>query len=176
MKELLIFYKMNIKNNRGVSGIIATVIMIALVVVISGIVWVVVQNLVTEQLEGAGTCLDILDKVNINDRYTCYNSTSSEFQFAIGLEDLDVEKVLVSISGATLTKTYTISKDRTASSDELVFYNGTGEVYLPKLNEGFTYKLAIARPDSITIYPVLGGKQCGSTDSLTDISSCFLLE
>ncbi len=166
-------------NKKAVSGVVATVFMIALVVAIAGVVWVVVSNLVSEQLEEAGTCLDVLGKITINPQYTCYNTSAGELQFSIGVGDIAVEKVIVAISGSGTTKSYDISQ---ISRDDtgLKFYNGSNSIYLPEKNEGFTYILntseaGLGIPDSIIVYPVVKGKQCDASDSISEISNCLLL-
>ena len=52
-----------IKNKKAISGIVTAVIMIALVMAAAIIVWVVVNNLVTEQLGEAESCFMIFGKV-----------------------------------------------------------------------------------------------------------------
>ena len=170
------YYKM---NKKAMSGIVAAVIMIALVIAITGIVWVVVTNLVTEQLGEAGTCLDVLGKISINPQYTCYDGDATHLQFSLGVGDIDIEKVIVSVSGATTTKSYEISYISAAVSG-LTFYNGTSEVWLPGKNEGFTYILdtegqGLGRPDVIKIFPVVSGRQCDASDTVSEISDCLLL-
>ena len=162
-------------NNKAISGIVATVIMIALVVAIAGIVWVVVTNLVSEQLEEAGTCLEVLDKVTINSQYTCYNVSEDHLQFSIGIGDIIIEKVMVSVSWTETTESYEISQD-SKKEVGITFYNGTEEIFLPDKNEGFTYVLDTSskgRPDSIKIYPVVKGRQCDSSSSISEINSCL---
>lgn len=165
-----------ISNKKAISGIVATVFMIGLVMAIAAIVWVVVTNLVTEELEGAGTCMDVLDKVNINGEYTCYNYTSQEFQFSIGLGDVEIEKIVVAISLEGTTSQYEIPKE-TLPVPGLKFYKGTNNIKLPKKNEGFTYVAEgiESLPDSIKIYPVIGEQQCDAADTLSDIPDCTLL-
>ena len=165
-------------NKKAISGVVATVFMIALVIAIAGIVWVVVNNLVSEELEEAGTCLDVLGKITINPQYTCYNTSSEELQFSIGVGDIVIEKVIVAISGAGTTKSYEISQTPGAVTG-LRFYDGEPDIYLPEKNEGFTYILESGqlpgRPDSVKVYPVIKGRQCDASDTLSEISDCLLL-
>jgi len=161
-------------NKKGLSGIVAAVIMIALVMAIAGIVWNVVSNLVTEQLADAGTCLDVLGKVNINHEYTCYNHSSNEFLISIGIGDIAIEKLIISVSGSGSSNSYELNK--TGGSAGLKNYTGGTDVKMPDQNSGLTYRLSVSgRPDSVRIFPVTGGKQCDATDSATGISSCLLL-
>ena len=69
-------------KKKGLSGIVATVIMIALVVGITAMVWVVVKNLIQGQISSTESCFGNFGKVNLNKEYTCYDSTLSEIQFA----------------------------------------------------------------------------------------------
>ena len=50
-------------KKRGISGVVGTVLMIALVLAVVVIVWSVVRNLVEEQISNVGSCLDVYDKV-----------------------------------------------------------------------------------------------------------------
>jgi hypothetical protein len=167
------------KNKKAISGIVATVFMIALVIAIAGIVWVVVNNLVSEELEEAGTCLEVLGEITINPQYTCYNSSSEELRFSIGRSDVAIETIVVSISGEGTTNSYEISSTP-ENVNGLRFYNGTQEIYIPDENEGFTYILSsdegLGRPDTIRIFPVIKGRQCDASDTISEISDCLLLQ
>ena len=164
------------KNKKAVSGIVATVIMIALVMAVAGVVWVVVTNLVSEQLEDVGSCLDVIGKVSLEQRYTCYNSSSKITQFSITIGDINVSKVVVAISGAGATKSYEIAREPTTIPG-LTDYYGNSEIKLPNKNEGLTYRSSDfdSKPDSIKLYPVVNKKQCDATDTITELSSCLLL-
>jgi len=167
-------------NKKAISGVVAAVIMIALVIAIGGVVWVVVSNLVSEQLEEAGTCLDVLGEVTINPKYTCYNSSEKHLQVSVGVGDIVIDKVILAVSGKGTTKSYEISKIHQEITD-LTFYNGSLITWLPEQNEGFTYILDtesqnLGRPDSVIIYPIIKGRQCDASDTLSEISDCLLLE
>jgi flagellin-like protein len=45
-------------NNKGISTIIATIIMILFVIIASGVVWVVIQNILSEETEGISSGLE----------------------------------------------------------------------------------------------------------------------
>jgi hypothetical protein len=166
------------KNKRGISGIVAAVIMIALVMAIGGIVWAVISNLVTEQLEEAGSCFDIFDKVSINNKYTCWNDTAgNEMLFSINVADAEIDKIVVSITGTGVTKSYTLEQTEGAINGLITFPGRSPDIKAPGINEGLTYITTefSTNPDSITVYPVVGDKQCDVADTLTSIDSCILL-
>ena len=167
-----IHYKM--KNKKGLSGIVAAVIMIALVMVVAGIVWGVVTNLVSERLEDAGTCLDVLGTLSLQGQYTCHDTSADELYVSIGVGEVDLEKIIISISGAGSSSSYELND--TSGSPQLKNYTGGTLVKMPEKNSGLTYRLPMAdRPDEIRLIPVIAGQQCDVADSTTIITSCSLI-
>ena len=173
--------KNKINNKRGLSTVVITVIMIALVMVVTTIVWAVVNNLIKEEISSSESCFGILNKVTIGRQYSCYDAANDIVQFSINVGDIDVDEVLVSVSGNAGTKNPRISNDGLVFNG-LTYFDGTtepdGSVKLPRKNSGKTYKLSwglVLEPDMIQVAPVVKGKQCESSDSLQNIESCSLL-
>ena len=164
-----------IKNNKGISGVVAAVLMIALVMVVAVIVWVVVRNIVQGQIGSVESCFEVYDKVTLNNRYTCYNFTTNEFQFSISITDIDVDKIIISISSEGSTNSYTLTNEDQPDIG-LTRYPSGGEVTLPGKNAGLTYVANIStKPDLIQIAPVVNGQQCEVSDSLSEIDDCSVL-
>lgn len=164
-------------QRKALSTVVATVIMIALVMSAIAIVWGVVANLVDEQLEGADSCISVFDKVEINGRYTCYDPTNNKFQFSLNIRDIDVDEVLFAISYLGSTETFKIS-NKQESIPGIVNFNPLDGllIILPKKNGGLTYIYDLSsEPDLFEISPVIEGKQCGISSSLTDIPNCATL-
>ncbi|MBA7711718.1 hypothetical protein ES703_120684 [subsurface metagenome] len=170
-----------IRNKKAVSGVIVAVIMIALVMVTTLIVWGVVRNIVKGKLGDVESCFGIFGKVTINNRYTCYNSSSNELQFSISIGDVNVEKVLILISGEGITKSFEISNEEEFITGLGPYPSGSGNVTLPGKNSGLTYIYNLTQggfiraPDLIQITPIVDEKQCDVSDSLSEIDSCLLL-
>ena len=168
------------KNNKGLSGVITAVILIALAFSLVTIVWVVVNNLVQEELDDVESCFGVFDEVTINGRYTCYNSISNELQFSINVKDINIEEILIAISGAGTTKSFTITSEEKTIAN-LANYQSTGfgtdQIKLPGKNAGLTYvtNAFSNAPDLIEIAPIINGKQCGVSDSLSEIDNCLSL-
>lgn len=162
------------ENKKAISGVITAVIMIALVMVAAIIVWVVVRNIVQGKLEGVESCLGIYEKVTINNMYTCYDSINDEFQFSLSIGDIDINNVIVSVSGAGETKSYTLSNQNQTISGLGPYPSGSGEVILPGRNSGLTYIASdfTEKPDLIQIAAVINGQQCETSDSLSEIDVC----
>ena len=163
-------------DKKGISTVIATMIMITLVMAIVAIVWVSVRSLIDEQIETSESCFGNFGKVKLDKRYVCYNSSSNEFQFSISMGDIIVDSVLVSISSKSGTKSFKLSNNTISN---VKMYNGVyGEVVtIPKKNSGFTYiadvgGLGIGEPDTVSIAPIINENQCEVSDSVSDIGKC----
>ena len=171
--------KMKIENQKGISQILATMIIIMLVLGATSIVFSVVNNLIKEEIESSESCFGNFGKITINKQYTCHDFNSSEIRFLINVGEVDINGLLISVSGNSGTKSFKIT-------DEIISfvktYNGLyGEIInLPNKNSGLTYiinlsEIGIGDADSITIAPIIKSKQCEVSDSLSGIDNCKLL-
>ncbi|VVB79248.1 Uncharacterised protein [uncultured archaeon] len=165
------------KNKLGVSPVIATILLVGLAVVLIGVVWTIVNNLVQDQTQQASACFGVLDKVILNEKYTCYYKAESILQVSIDIRNVDVESLLVSIEGQDSTKTFELSN--TSLVREGV-YNAEGtqdNVVMPKKNGGKNYLLDATfgieiPPRTIKISPKIKGYQCEVSSTMTQIGEC----
>ena len=165
------------ENKRGISGIIGVVILIALVFAAGVIVWIAVINLVTDKLEGAGSCIDIFEKVNLNSQYTCFDSTNNRVLFSINRADVDISAVVVVISTGGSSKSFTLNETDYNLVDITDYPTPDSAEKMPGKNEGRTYyctstTVCASHPDKIEIAPVVDNKQCSAIDSIDDIPFC----
>ena len=170
---------MKIENQKGLSQIIATMLMIVLVLGATSIVFSVVNNLVTEEIKSSESCFGNFGKITINKQYTCHDSDSNEVQFLINVGYVDIDGFLVSVSGNLGAKSFKIT-------DEAIgfvrVYNGLYRDVInpPNKNSGLTYLVDLSQIDigsvnSVTIATIINGEQCGVSDSLSGIDDCKLL-
>lgn len=169
----------NKPNKRGLSTVIITLLLILLSLVAIGVVWVFVSNLINTQIETSQSCFGNFEKIKINGQYTCYeriNSTRYNLRFSIGIGDVDVDSVIVSIASASTIKSYEIKNAPQIIGNLTMYPSGEIDIILPKKNEGLTYNATGFNTiiDSITISPVIGGSSCGVSDSISEIASCEL--
>jgi hypothetical protein len=170
------------KNKRGLSTVVASLMMILLTLVLVGILWGVLSNLMDNNLPE--NCVNTFDKVTINEEYTCYNRTGNydELRFSINVGDISVNELLISISGNQQKKTVKVGNVGT-SFINLRLANGTYNslITIPQTNEGRTYVYNLSnssfsgKPDKIEIAPIILGEQCGVSDTTTDIIYCSSL-
>ncbi len=168
-------------KKRGISNVITVVILIALVLTIVGIVWAVINNLVKGELGSAESCFGIFEEVNLNSRYTCYNSSQQELLFSICIGDVVVDEALIGVSGQGTGVSFKLSSQAGPINNVVTYPNRSASVRLPSKNSGFTYIFNMAgagfsgTPDSISIAPIIKGNQCGVSDTLGEIASCASL-
>ena len=79
-------------KKRGMSAVIATVILIVLVLTLISIVWAVVNNLVSQQIDETESCFGIFDKIEIQNRYTYYDSSTNELEFSVAVKDVKIDE------------------------------------------------------------------------------------
>lgn len=161
-------------RSKGLSAVISTVILVLLVVVISSIVWIVVDNMIKEKTESASSCFGIMDKVYIEDRGTCYNSSSGELKVYVSVRNIEVEKVLLSVSGKEGAESFEIPSD-----DERIRAYGD-ELVVPGKNSGKVYNLNLSGLNlgslySVKLVPVINGEPCEASDELREIVNCASL-
>jgi len=173
------------KNKKGLSQVVATMILIVLVMAAVSMVWVVVRGLIDKETENTTSCFNILDQVNINPTYTCYNDTTPGnrlLQFSIDIGDITVDQLLVSIAGGGNSITFKIDKNYSTVANLMTYpLPGSSNVKLPGKKGGATYIFNLSSsgfinfPESIEIAPIIGTQQCGSTDSLEELDNCIAI-
>lgn len=168
------------KNKKGVSAVVGTLVMISLTIGAVAMVWAIVSNLVNKNIESSESCFGIFDKVTLNPRYTCYNNTAgigpNQLWFSISRKEIEkVDDILVVISGSGTSARFKIIEDAPA---ELSYYpNKTQPVGIPGDNQGLTYIYELPssftqKPEMIEIALIIDEEVCGNIDSMKNFGSC----
>ena len=162
---------------KGMSPIIATMLLVALTVVVIGIVWGVVNNLVKTKTEEASACFNALDKLKINNDYTCYDSDSNVLQLAIDVGELDLDSLFIHTSNKSNTKSFEITKNPVAVYDGVTMFDGSANLILPEKNSGETYEINInivglTALSELRIAPKVKGYLCQTSEALTEFRYC----
>jgi len=172
--------KINTKK-RGLSTIVSTLILVMLTLAAATLVWVVAKNLINDNLSDAESCFGIFDKVNINTEYTCYNSSSDELWFSIDVKDAEVDKILVGLGNLGGAKSFELERQPTSYPNVRLFGGSYGAmISAPDPNSALTYiinttGMGVGGASRIEISPIVGGKQCEATDTVSEIGDCSLL-
>jgi flagellin-like protein len=172
-----------IKDKRAISGIITTVILIALVMAASLIVWGVIDSMIRDKMGKSEACFEVYEKISLNERYTCYNPSEGTFQFSVQVGDLEPEKLLIGIGQEAGTKTITLEKGANITGvkdyGEMDSEYGNAIDYGTSGNWGKTYIVNLSAsgmytgtPDYIQIIPIVKGHQCEPSDRIEKINTC----
>lgn len=165
---------------KGVSAVVTTVILVLLALVATGIAWIIANNVIDKQVQNINSCFGNNNKVQIEDRLTCYNSSSEEFKFALNIQDIQVEEILVSVSNKDNSESFKLLSEGTTYNHIRTFNGNYQEnVKLPKENSGITYFInasgvGVENTSLIKIAPVIDGEQCDVFDSFSEIEDCAL--
>ncbi|MFH1365232.1 MAG: hypothetical protein ABIH28_01460 [archaeon] len=166
----------NKTKKKAMSEVVTAVIMVVLVMSLIAIVWGVISNMVNKELKTTQSCFGNFDRVTINEAYTCYNSSSGEFYFSLNVGDIEIDKILISISSLGSSNSITLnSTSQTLTNPSVTNYpSKTTGVQAPNKNSGRTYIISgyTTIPDSIRVSPIIGGEDCQESDSLTNIETC----
>lgn len=166
-----------LSRRKGISEVVTTVIMIALVLLASVLVWTIVNDLLREKIKSSESCFGNLEKVALDKKNICYDdsSTPNKVRFAISLGDVEVDEILVSISNDAETKSFKIRKN--SQEDGLTYLDGSSPAELPPKNGGKTYlyQWTGLPAKSVKIAPIIDGTQCEISDSSSELDNCLLL-
>lgn len=177
MEKTLNYPKM---DKKAISLVISTLIIILIVLILVGILWTTIKDIVFGKTEYAKSCFDTFEKATIKTEYTCYNSSSDEFQFSIEIGDIEIDELLVSISKPEGTKTFKIKKENSLI-ENLRNYPSGNDVKLPGKMWGTTYLYNMSSaglsgiPNLIKIAPIINGNQCDVSDTYSGIVNCASL-
>ncbi len=169
-------------NKRGISPVIATVLLVALTIGLGAVVWTTFQSIVRDNISQTSACSEYLtgDQIFLVPEFTCFDSNAQELRIGIGRGEKNLERLSVSIRGVAMSTRFDLFEDPHALPF-LRVSNGTYEnpVALPSKRSGVTYVYAtqaqnIGKPRAIQITPYVSEGACPFTDSLTEISECSL--
>ena len=161
------------------STVVATLLIIGLTLVAAGMIWGVVGNLIGDKLESAERCSNLLEKIEIEEDFTCYDKPLNELHISINIKELELDGILVSIANETQAKSFEISQD--VQIPYVKNYDGTSYLDVGGQNSGKTYivKLVgseslglLGTPELIEIAPVIEQEQCEVVDSFSRILNC----
>ena len=160
-------------KKRGISEVVTTVIMIGLVLAAASIVWGVASSMINRNVEQSENCMNIFEKATIYKKATCYNVSSNEFYFFVETKDINVTKLIVSISGDSYSKSIEIPKKGGYTNIKEFKNRYNSDLRAIGSNDGQRYVFNISSiPKIITVAPVVGGSQCGISDTVKNIGNC----
>ncbi len=121
-------------KKKGVSPVIATVLIVMITVMAVGILASFVIPMIEDMLEGSTSCFEVMDHIEIVDdiQYTCYNSSAGAEETRVrvrrAMEDVDVDGIYVELD----FETYEIIEDPHPKVDMLDRDGDEANAKLPK--------------------------------------------
>ena len=147
-------------NKKGISAVVATVLIILITIAAITIVWAIVKPFVVDTAEGAIECFDANTALSIENKgFTCYNAgTDLNVQVSYGRENVSLSGIqfLISEGGDTTSIEERVSTNLPSPNGEKVVtmaYSGT--------------------PDSVAIAPII---VVGNSETTCDKSAPVTLE
>ena len=112
------------KNKKGISAIVATVLIILITVAAVTIIWAAIIPMINNQLQSGTVCLDAVSQVSILDEgYTCWDNATKTLNVQIKRNAKDFEladvNVFVSLSGNSYSN---FTGDTPNPNEEKVYY------------------------------------------------------
>ncbi len=154
----------NKMNKKGISAVVATVLIILITVAAITIVWAAIIPMINNQLDQGTLCLDAVSQLSIMDEgWTCVDTPNNELSLQIkkGPKNFELADIQVLISSGgnvesvSLLDTYTLA-DLPGSNEEKVFVLDVTAI------------LAAGTIDSVRIAPIL---KIGNTEESCSVSS-----
>lgn len=146
-------------QKKGISAIVATVLIILITVAAVTIIWATIIPMVKDQLQESTVCFDATTALSIENKgFTCYDGTDIKVQVSHRAKD-------VGLSGIQ----FVISEDGNTVSIE-----NTTIAALPTPNGERVITVAYAgTPDSVAVAPMI---RIGNADTTCDASTPVMLE
>ena len=158
------------KSKHGLSGVIATVLLIMLTVGAASMLFVFVIPWINNMLDNAKICNDLVDSITIVEgKYTCYHSASTDVMLKINEgKDVQIEGFTVSLTHSGSATRYDV---KNGDSTGVSMYNGSVSLAMPQVGGAETYVFNV-KAESVDVAPVLlGGKTCSAiSQKLIDCS------
>ena len=164
-------------NNRGISAVVATVLIILITVAAVTIIWAAIIPMIKNNLDTT-VCLDAVSQVSIGSEggYTCFefdpdakglaNSGNVSVQVTRGAADFDLAgvQIIVSEGGDTFSS---INSTVTSSGGSKIDTNGQVVLF-------FSYdNTTTAGPDKVEIAPIVS---VGNTEKTCDVAASASLD
>ena len=162
-------------RKKALSPIVSVILIIGLTIAAGAIVFVVVKNLSENQLSGAKACLNLFEKIQINNDYTCYNLSGKEIRFSLSRKEIVLDYLLVSVFSEQESINFKLYDQELAVEAVSNYPSRTGNVSLPGNESGKTYILnwSLGTPEGIKISPSINNKNCEVIDEVFGIPNCI---
>lgn len=142
-------------HKRGISAVIATVLLIMLTVTAVALIAGVIIPFVRNQLDTSKRCFDVTDQISIvQGTFTCYNSSSTKIMIKRTSKDFELKGFLISLSNKSSSQVYRIYNNSETSG--VIMYDNGQILKIPEQGGANTYVFSFSS-DYALIAPILEG-------------------
>jgi len=154
-------------NKKGISAIVATVLIILITVAAVTIIWAAILPMISDTMEESQRCTSAVAELTLLEDYTCYDSGNDQLKVQIGRGKSEFNLVDIQLLAGTGGATTSFSiKESDGFSD------------FPGINEERVYTVIglDAIPDTLVIAPVIGVGQkeyaCTASGRTIKVEAC----
>ena len=160
------------RNKKAMSAIIAVMILILIVMAGITIIWKVVTKTVDESLEKSKSCYDLVGKITVNSKYTCYDGANEEMHVSVEIGDIDIDGLFIVIADEDSAVSFELTNELTTVTN-LLNYTRDDQVKMPNKNAGSTYIATgiVEMPLAIELAPMINDNLCEG-ETFTNIGFC----
>jgi len=142
-------------HKRGLSAVIATVLLIMLTVGAVALIAGVIIPFVKNQLDTSKKCFEVIDQISIvQGVYTCYNSSNTEIMIKRASKNFELKGFLVSLSNKSSSQVYRIYNNSETSGVRM--HSGEQILKIPDIGGAYTYRF-LSSGDYVSVAPILEG-------------------
>jgi flagellin-like protein len=170
---------MRIKSNmikRGVSPVIATVLLIVITLVAVSIIALFVIPFVNKSLEGGKDCFEVLNSIKLTDTgYTCSNVSvvGDRTGFSVQISDDEIVSFKVILFKAGASNAYTVENGSKLDNIRMLASPDFTKILEVPTKGGVRTYVAIGEYTKIEVDPILrSGKPCDAKETI-DVPVCF---
>jgi len=155
-----------IKNKRGISGIVESILLVALTVAAAAILFVFVLGFVNDKLDNTKICSELQGQISVaQGQYTCFNSSGTRIMIERGQKAEEIIGFRVSLKYSGTSKVFDIKQGIVSG---VKMYNGNSNLTIPAAGGSETYVFDnIPNTESVSVAPItINDKTC---DAISEI-------
>lgn len=165
-------------NKRGISDLVATVLMILIAIVAAGLLGYFLMNWFKANTEKITLCGDSSLSIKTDEGFTCFTDSDVQIQVSRGSGNVQLAGIQLQISGSGASKTIEVRAGKTKTGVRM--YGNQTALEIPGENEAVTYVvsrsfLKMAEISNVAATPIVksGDKEtlCNAPPS-TAIAAC----
>ena len=163
-------------NKRGISALVATVLLVLITVAAVGIIWGAIMPMITRTMQLGQACIDAM--VLIKEDRTCIDTNNNEVHVMVqrGTKDFNLSAIALFLEGEAGSKGRDIKDNKKTDGvrmfdktyDNATILPGTGEFVVYVIN---STAVGISNPTGVSVAPVV---KSGDIEKMCDTISVSL--